>query len=170
MSDGEATASSFLQAIAAMRIVLKAVAEELHAEAVGEAPNAAMAGVVQRAAAICEACQGKDRGPFMHLLKCLLQAHGRHALLEIAAQAEASHGPFAAMISEVVVVDPELPADQLVVQLQPGTAAEPYDPKRSSSRQGRRGQRRHGHNRRAGRGDRAASDRRRRDIQGVPSR
>ena len=126
LSDGEATASSFLQAIAAMRIVLKAVAEELHAEAVGEAPNPAMAGVVQRAAAICEACQGKDRGPFMHLLKCLLQAHGRHALLEIAAQAEASHGPFAAMISEVVVVDPELPADQLVVQLQPGTAAEPY--------------------------------------------
>jgi hypothetical protein len=64
----------------------------------------------------------------MHLLKCILQAHGRHALMQVAAQCTAQAGahPFAAMIADVVVADPELPADQFIAQLAPETASEPY--------------------------------------------
>ena len=127
--DGVNTDSKWLQAIAALRIVLKDVAEELFRQASGAAPTATLSPIMQRVHAICEGCSRCDRGAFMHLLKCILQAQwgGIGAMLQVAHNARrAPRMPFAAMIAGVVVQDPELPADVFVAQLARGTAREPY--------------------------------------------
>jgi hypothetical protein len=127
--DFVSTDSKWLQGVAAMRIILKIVAQELHHQATGNPPTAALVPIVRAAAAVCDACNANDRGAFMHLLKCILQAQwgGRGALLQVASHAsETPAQPFAAMITQVVVADNELPADQFVVQLAPGSAAQPY--------------------------------------------
>jgi hypothetical protein len=127
--DGLTAESKWLQAIAALRIVLKDIAEELYHQASGNAPTAALAPIMQRVHTIFEGCNSNDRGPFMHLLKCILQAQwgGMGAMLQVADSARRTpRMPFAAMIAGVVVKDPELPPDLFVAQLAPGTAKEPY--------------------------------------------
>lgn len=127
--DGLETESKWLQAIAALRIVLKDIAEELYRQASGNTPAATLLPVMQRVHTVIEGCNRCDRGPFMHLLKCILQAQwgGVGAMLQVADNARRSpRMPFAGMIASVVVKDPELPPDIFVVQLAAGTARQPY--------------------------------------------
>jgi hypothetical protein len=122
--DWRVISSRWVRSIAALRVVLIAVADELQGQAAANAaPDPAMLPVILEASKICQICTVTDRGPFMFLLKAILQAHGRHALLEVATNDAMQQQPFGEMTSAVVVVDPELPPDGFVAHLAAGTAA-----------------------------------------------
>ena len=111
--------SRWLPPIAALRVVLFHLADELQVRSSGGEPNPHLDRVLHAAAEICKACVKVDRAPFMFLLKAVLQAHGRHTLYELASPAFAQRELLAAMACEIVVADPELPADVFSVCLSP---------------------------------------------------
>lgn len=125
-------AAQWLPAIAALRVVLFHLADELYVRsststddvAARRAPDAHMDRVLEVAAEICGGCTRTDRAPFMFLLKSLHGLHGRHALFELARPAMAEREPLAALAGQVVIADPELPPDVFGVALTPAAAGD----------------------------------------------